>query len=347
MSNKRKPTEVSPKPGLQRIVRLRRSPSSAFKVVYLILFVTAAIQLRLDLLNNRDSSWVFFSQKAIGGLDYTLYTYLLQFFAGALILHLLRMYLSMEDLEDPCSDTNERCFRNSSVWFRRTEQIIRLTVIAVLSMKLISLGIFPKVTTLNATAVFLCVLYGLLIAWDVFVMILRPSMRWYVLKWTFPASLGGMATVLCLFFVTQGEPSLPADAQELVVHSQEVNESVHELPPKSRSALMLRDGVETKINLPVLADEIKPLVKLLADGIRKAIRPESNVEIATVVCIFMTIANCVLGATLIIGVVKNRKSHIRCISQIFSGVCVPYYGERCTIGSRQIRGKEVRTCDAE
>ena len=84
-----------------RIIKLRRTTTSAYKNAYLMMFMGMLIHTFVQLYRARDSLIAAFKLQAP---DTYLFLVGLVFLYAALTCHVFRIYVTMERLEDPTSD---------------------------------------------------------------------------------------------------------------------------------------------------------------------------------------------------------------------------------------------------
>jgi hypothetical protein len=122
-------------------------------------------------------------------------TTIIALFILALALHLLRLYISLE-----MSDTDEHFyheFLSSLTWWQKPiEFLLRLLIIAFVSLKAIETFDVLKINTMRDLALFLIILYSILFAWDIFMSLVHWRIAYQYLLPSLTGFIGGFVLML-------------------------------------------------------------------------------------------------------------------------------------------------------
>lgn len=181
----------------------RRSVSSVFKTFYLVIFIVTTWKVSVFIENEcanllLTNNWFFW-------LPFV--------FFWVFLFHMLRLYVSLEQLEDPLTDLHQNYIRPLSSNRRRFfEQFLRFFVMVLVSLKgfeIIFMGnqlhiitsfieVHPRVVGLAEIFLYLTALYSAMLLWDIF-MKLWGGKKWNETFWE--VSLVGFCISLYFMYV--------------------------------------------------------------------------------------------------------------------------------------------------
>lgn len=167
------------------VLQASDSLTSAYKNVYLFLFLFTGGFIILDLLVVGTAA--VNANKTASEEDKIVFLGLMLLMGIALVCHLLRMYITMEQLEDPFSQgyRNYIAALQDNQSSLTKEQYARMFVICVVSSK----TFLPRFTEFWQIGVFLLILYSSLLTWDV-IMVRTKHFEWKKTYWL--SSIGGL-----------------------------------------------------------------------------------------------------------------------------------------------------------
>ena len=149
----------------RNVVLQEKQLSSAFKIFYLAIFLNTAYKIFLDLNMHSDSL-----RKEILLEHSTILSVLLYIFPVVLFFHFMRIYFTMEELEDPTSLPHHIYIASLGKIGRVIEQLVRLSVILLVSLKLTNIIIgTTHFNSLKSLFYYLSFFYFSLLFWDIFI----------------------------------------------------------------------------------------------------------------------------------------------------------------------------------
>ncbi len=187
------------------MIKLHSSLSSAYKNVYLLVFAIAAAAIAYQLLRCKNALWEVVQGGGTGSINYYTFVGALVVFCIAIFFHLMRIYVSMEQLEDPTTEEHRLYIKPLRGWRTGVEQAVRILIIVIVSLKFV-----PVFNTIHRLAYYLVILYSSLLLWDVFIHF-AGKLVW---RDTFiGSSIVGLIVSITLTWMTIPEHSFSQDAR--------------------------------------------------------------------------------------------------------------------------------------
>jgi len=162
-------------------VTICKSLTSAFKLFYLGVFILTAWYFFNPFWSHLPSIFNSLGAGDIPFLDGVFILFVLFLLPLAVFMHFLRLYITMELLEDPTSPFHAKFIRPLTSFPRYFEQLVRLIVIAIITFKALGILGFGMFDSLQHLCSYMLLFYGLLMFWDV--MILTFHFRNKTISW--------------------------------------------------------------------------------------------------------------------------------------------------------------------
>lgn len=150
---------------------------SAFQAVYLITFILASLGLVGALVSGVESWAAEFIKPGTDNQFFFSWTTRILLFV--ILLHWLRLYITLEKLEDNLLSPHPTWFKGWPRPIRFWEFVSRCSIVAWMGLKVITVGDIGKLTAFFS---FLCGLYGLMMLWGV----VWLFGEWRSTEWTKP-----------------------------------------------------------------------------------------------------------------------------------------------------------------
>ncbi len=293
------------------VTKLHKSLTSAYKNLYLGVFLYAAYEIGHQFFESRPFVWNLLGNGDLQSDNYRYFTWLVLLLCAAVGLHLLRIYLTMERLEDPTSNRHERYLSEKGWPVQLGEQWIRMAVILIVSLKFM-----PIVDTLNKLAWFLAILYCALLSWDLF-MWLFGGVR---LKETYlPSSSVGLCASLLLIGVSANETTVLQRAEMLVGQAEALAAEVGVALPKEDA-------------LRVEAEELHEKARSIAGRANAIIVRDRDGDDSFGVLLSLCVLLAALGLAFVLESFRRLRELYTDLARAGRELFRPYYGAKCTHG---------------
>jgi hypothetical protein len=144
------------------ILAVTRTPTSLLKTVYFLFFAFTVPLIFINFASHSDQFWKSIPIRPESPGDYRVFFSVIIWYAVSLFFHFLRLYVSLELLENPCSEFFSKYLLTMRPSLRGWESLLRIVLLILVTFKLVH-----QFTGMQHLAIYLASIYLVLLFWDV------------------------------------------------------------------------------------------------------------------------------------------------------------------------------------